>query len=269
MLSSPVGNYNINATGGADNNYTFNISSGVLEILPATLSLDIPDTVRPYNEVNPAVQIDYSGFKLEETDTVLNVLPSIIFEATTDSDVGSYSFYTSGGSAMNYILLHDTATLNVVPANALITISNLASEADGTPKEVTVVTEPANLNFIVTYNGETTAPSEPGSYQVQVTIDETNYVGEATATLVINSPNSIIDRGNLVEVHVYPNPATDKIFLSGKVHITGYQLINSLGKVILEGNGSSISVQNMTPGIYLIKTIADNRVVDLDRVVIK
>jgi hypothetical protein len=56
---------------------------------------------------------------------------------------------------------------------------------DGNPKSVTVTTDPANLNTVVTYNGLTNLPTAGGSYAVVATINENNYSGSVSGTLVI------------------------------------------------------------------------------------
>jgi rhamnogalacturonan endolyase len=61
----------------------------------------------------------------------------------------------------------------------------LAQAYDGTPKSVSVVTNPASLTVKVTYDGNTAAPTYPGSYAVVATINDPSYQGTANGTLVI------------------------------------------------------------------------------------
>lgn len=76
-------------------------------------------------------------------------------------------------------------TITVAKAIATVTLSNLSQSYDGTPRSVTVTTVPANLDVIVTYDGNASAPVYPGEHSVIATIDDDNYSGSANETLVI------------------------------------------------------------------------------------
>ena len=68
-----------------------------------------------------------------------------------------------------------------------VTLSNLSQTYDGTAKSVTATTTPSGLTVNLTYNGSTNAPTNAGSYTVIGTINDANYQGSATNTLVINN----------------------------------------------------------------------------------
>lgn len=76
-------------------------------------------------------------------------------------------------------------TLTIAKATATVTLGNLTSSHDGSPKAVSVTTTPANLAVSVTYNGNATAPSNVGNYAVVATVTDPNYAGTAGDTLVI------------------------------------------------------------------------------------
>ena len=52
----------------------------------------------------------------------------------------------------------------------------------------TATTKPGGLTVSVTYNGNATVPTAPGSYSVVATVSDTNYQGTASGTLIIQ-PN--------------------------------------------------------------------------------
>ena len=91
-----------------------------------------------------------------------------------------------GAPNVDFALTNDQAT-------ALVTLSNLTQQYDGTPKSVTVTTNPVGLSVTSTYTGisgtvygpSTTAPTNPGAYNVETTVTDPNYQGSATDTLVI------------------------------------------------------------------------------------
>ena len=58
---------------------------------------------------------------------------------------------------------------------------------DGQPQLASVTTVPDGLAVDVTYNGSATLPVATGSYVVAATVDDANYQGLASGTLVIKS----------------------------------------------------------------------------------
>ncbi|HVM49064.1 MAG TPA: kelch repeat-containing protein, partial [Candidatus Acidoferrum sp.] len=80
------------------------------------------------------------------------------------------------------------ALLDVMKASAAVTLSNLVQAYDGTAKSVSATTAPPGLAVIVTYNGSSAAPTNAGSYTVVALVNDLNYQGGATNTLVIEGP---------------------------------------------------------------------------------
>ncbi len=83
--------------------------------------------------------------------------------------------------------------------SATVTLSNFNQTYDGNAKTIGVVTNPANLNVVVTYNGSTSAPTNAGTYAVVATIDDANYQGSATGTLTIAKAAATVTLSNLVQ----------------------------------------------------------------------
>ena len=74
-----------------------------------------------------------------------------------------------------------------------------------------------------------------------------------------------------VEMTIYPNPAKDVINVKTNVQRYEYQLINSVGQVVMNGVLSGedvISVENINNGIYFLKVIANGEVT-VNKVVIQ
>ena len=75
-----------------------------------------------------------------------------------------------------------------------MTFDNLAFVYNGSPQSATAETNPPGLSVSFTYNGSSTAPTDVGSYTVVATINDPNYQGSATGTLVISAaPDSATD----------------------------------------------------------------------------
>jgi hypothetical protein len=87
----------------------------------------------------------------------------------------------------NYNTVLKEVSINVLKAQATVTLSNLSQDFDGTPKSVGTSTTPAGLSTVnVTYDGSAATPTNAGSYAVVATLDNPNYQAQATGTLVIN-----------------------------------------------------------------------------------
>jgi hypothetical protein len=70
---------------------------------------------------------------------------------------------------------------------------------------------------------------------------------------------------------IYPNPATDKLNIVTNAESYEYQLVNSVGQVVMSGssNGNTeLNVSGMNSGVYFIKVIA-NGSANIQKVVIK
>ena len=94
-----------------------------------------------------------------------------------------------------------TGTLTIAKAAAIVTLADLAHIYDGTAKSATATTDPAGLTMQITYNGSATAPSAAGSYAVTGTVNEANWQGTATGTLVIAKAAAIVTLADLA--HTY------------------------------------------------------------------
>ena len=60
---------------------------------------------------------------------------------------------------------------------------------------------PPGLTVTLTYDGSPNAPTNAGSYEVIGTVNELNYAGSATNTLVIAASNAPVSLGNLAAVY--------------------------------------------------------------------
>ncbi len=73
----------------------------------------------------------------------------------------------------------------ILPAMATVQVDNTSQEFDGTPKPVTVTTQPEGLETRVLYDNSPTVPSAIGTYQVEVAVSDKNYEGSVMASLDI------------------------------------------------------------------------------------
>ncbi|MEI6604225.1 MAG: LamG-like jellyroll fold domain-containing protein [Verrucomicrobiota bacterium] len=109
--------------------------------------------------------------------------------ATLPTAVGTYAITADfvADDTLNYSNLTAAPAGNFVIQKAVagITLDNLEQSYDGRAKSATVTTVPAGLQVSLTYDGTGTAPSAAGSYTVLASINDANYSGSASGTLVI------------------------------------------------------------------------------------
>ena len=111
---------------------------------------------------------------------------SITGNALTLDGAGTVVVRASQAGNSNYLAASGVEqSLIVAKAPATVILGNLTRMFDGQPKPVTATTSPPGKDVIVTYAGSSTAPSAVGSYAVVATIDDFNYQGSTTGTLVI------------------------------------------------------------------------------------
>jgi hypothetical protein len=78
-----------------------------------------------------------------------------------------------------------SGTLAVAKAVATVALGGLAQSFDGAPKPAAATTVPAGLAVGLTYDGAAAVPTAAGSYAVVATVNDANYTGTASGTLVV------------------------------------------------------------------------------------
>ena len=104
---------------------------------------------------------------------------------TAPTNAGSYTVLGTINDA-NY-QGSTSGTLAISKSAATVTLGTLAATYNGSPKAATYITSPAGLSVDLTYDGAPTAPTNAGSYAVVGTINNANYQGNASGTLVISA----------------------------------------------------------------------------------
>ena len=114
---SPVGTYPIKISKGSITNENVTYVDGMLTITKAPLTITAKDCSREQGHENPIFEIMYSGFKNNETESVLTRKPNITTSATTSSSPGAYDINVSGAEAENYSFNYIKGTLTVTENN--------------------------------------------------------------------------------------------------------------------------------------------------------
>ena len=97
----------------------------------------------------------------------------------------SYAFTFTPDDTTNYQSTTGLVSVTVNQAVATVTLGNLTATYDATAKAASVATTPEGLTVILSYNGEATAPTNAGTYEVVATINDTNYTGTKSELLTI------------------------------------------------------------------------------------
>ena len=84
-----------------------------------------------------------------------------------------------------------TGTMVIGKATGSIVLGSLSQTYDGSAKAATATTTPSGLTVSFTYNGSATVPTSAGSYTVVGTINDANYQGSATGTMVIEQGDEL------------------------------------------------------------------------------
>lgn len=213
---SDVGTYAITASGASDANYSFTYAPGVLTVNKATLIATAQNDSREYGADNPNAVFVYTGFKNSETDAVINTKATGTVNATTASDVGTYSITGADADDNNYTFTYVDGTLNVTKAMVTVTASN-QSRAYGASNPVMAVSYSgfkngqtnAILNTQATASTQADALSNVGTYVITAdgaaaTNYDFNYID---GLLTVNKAIVTVTAGNASRIYGDANPS--------------------------------------------------------------
>ncbi len=191
-------------TGADAGNYTLTQPSDLTaDITAATLTITATANTKIYDGTTSAAAIPTTS-GLQGSDTVSGLAETY---DTPDAGTGktlSVSAYTvnDGNGGNNYTVSTVTSTGGFIDkASGIVTLGSLSQTYDGTAKTATATTTPTGLAVTFTYNGSPTAPTDAGSYTVVGTINDANYQGSATGTLVIGKASGTVTLGNLSQTY--------------------------------------------------------------------
>jgi formylglycine-generating enzyme required for sulfatase activity len=164
-------------------------AGGTLTIAKASQSIAFNDPGPQLANATVSLSATGGGSGNPVTFAVASGPALITNEILSFSGAGNVTVTASQIGNANYeAALSVSRTFTVSKASATITLSRLHQVADGTPREVVVTTVPADLETVVTYDGEGDAPIAPGSYAVVATSADDRYEGSATGTLLVDDP---------------------------------------------------------------------------------
>jgi alpha-tubulin suppressor-like RCC1 family protein len=182
-----------------------------------------------------------------------------------NAGTASYAFTFTPDDTTNYKATTGMVSVTVHKAIATVTLGNLNASYDGTAKSASVSTTPKGLTTSLTYNGESAAPSDAGTYEVVATIDDANFAGTKSELLTI-APTPIAPTNFLAtqttnltaDLRWTPNT-------SGNAACTGFKISHKPSasetwmEYIVTSDSSTYSVSGLLPGtVYNFRIAALN-----------
>ncbi|MGK7393732.1 MAG: MBG domain-containing protein [Candidatus Cyclobacteriaceae bacterium M3_2C_046] len=186
-----VGEYVVSANID-EKNYLGSVS-GTLKIVPANVNITLSNLNQTYDGTTKSVGVSTNPPGIATVVTYNN-------SSNLPVNAGQYNVNVRVTNP-NYVGTK-SGLLVIEKQNANINLSQLVQTFDNDPKPISYSTEPNNLNVVVKYNGNATAPTAAGEYEVEANIVEPNYKGTKKATLTIQkSSNATVNISNLEQIY--------------------------------------------------------------------
>lgn len=235
---SPVGTYPIVIAQGSVDNEFVTYVNGTLTITKAPLTARAKSYTCKQGEEIPALGVEYSGWKLSETENVLTRKPTATTSATAQSAPGTYAIIVSGGEARNYDFNYVNGTLTITEADAILVTAKSYTRAYGEENPVLEYTvEGGTLMGEPTITCETTKLSPVGTYEIvlgkgSVTNPNVTFVN---GTLTIEKAYQTLTwEQNLLDIEQYTQAELTAEATSGlpvEYHVTDESVctVNTIG----------------------------------------
>ncbi len=188
--------------------------------------------------------------------TILQPTVSALSDTICDGET-----YTFGGQALSTGGTYTNTVTNAAGCDSVITLELSVRPAP----TVTITQAGANLaadggfatyqwqlngSDIATATNETYTATQNGNYTVVVT-DGNGCEGTAASITVTGV--GITTLASNISVELYPNPANDFIIVESTTTITGYEIRNVIGQLVLNGEyNGSINIQDLASATYLV-----------------
>ena len=208
VYGTTLGTAQLNATAPVPGSFVYTPAAGTVLNAGASQSLNVsftPDDATNYNGAAASVRITvlkapatltlsglghtYDGSAKAAgaaTDPAGLSGVSLTYDGspTAPTAAGTYTVVASLTHA-NYQSADATGTLTIAKAPATVSLAGLSQVYDGTARVVAATTTPGGLSVDVTYDGAANPPANAGSYAVSAVVNDQNYAGSVTDTLVV------------------------------------------------------------------------------------
>jgi hypothetical protein len=169
-----------------------------IRLMPKEIEITIADTFHVYDGLPKAATIITSQTGIN-TEIIYYDSKGDIIDPANIINAGRYAVSVEIISPNYTGKATGTLTIEKAPVG-LITVSDTVHIYNNTPKVPSITTIPAGLYYTVSYNGNTEAINA-GSYEVIVTVVDSNYKGADTVTMIINKAEATIVFDNILAAY--------------------------------------------------------------------
>ncbi len=162
--------------------------TGTMEILQPTAQIVLDDLTHVY---------DGSPKEVNVTTFPPNLEYEVTYDGNVDLPIESGTYAVEVEITEENFLGSKMGAMEILPSKAKISLEDLKQEYDGSPKAITVITDPPELVYRVKYDGSRDLPTEAGTYDVKVVIREDNYDGTKEADFLIAPDTAEVSIFNL------------------------------------------------------------------------
>lgn len=147
----------------------------------------------------------------------------------TGNEVGEYFIIPGAFISENFNVRYGLGKITFVPDTAVILADpvSMVQSYSGSGQQIALTTEPPNLELAITYDNDTILPVNTGVYNVDVSVVDSNYVGNETFTFEILPAEAIVEAGLTFIFAGDPLPGFSATF-SGFVNGEDETLVDSL-----------------------------------------
>ncbi|MBO2523390.1 MAG: hypothetical protein CW336_05980 [Bacteroidetes bacterium] len=129
------------------------------------------------------------------------------------------------------------------------------------------------VSYVVKRNGETVATVTEtqatdvievgGTYKYSVYAVNANGAMSAPTSTIVTVEFTGVEEAQNVNVNIYPNPTTGVLNVVTNANNYEYQIINSVGQIVMSGNANGKTTVNVSElsGVYFLRIIADGDVI--------
>lgn len=245
---SPVGTYDIVISNGSVSNNNVKFEKGTLTITKAPLTIKADDKQVKQFETLPVFTATYSGFKNNETESVLAKEPVLTCTATESSTPGSYEIIVSNADAENYSISYEKGTLTITDADLIIVTAKNYSRVYGeTNPEFDYIVNGGVLQGTPDIACAVTKTSDVGTYEIiisQGSISNSN-VQYVNGKLSVTAAPLTISVGSYTMRQGDPMPLFTATY-SGFRNNEGEEVLSVKPQFACEAN------ENSAPGTYKV-----------------
>ena len=245
---SPVGTYDIVISKGSVSNNNVKLEKGTLTITMAPLTIKADDKQMKHGESLPDFTATYSGFKNNETESVLKNKPIFTCTATESSAPDSYEIIVSNAEAENYSISYEKGTLTITDSDLVTVTAKSYTRLYGEMNpELDYIVSGGELQGTPDIACAATKISDVGTYDIiisQGSISNSN-VQYVSGKLTVTAAPLIISAGNYTLREGDPMPQFAATY-SGFRNYDGEEVLSSKPQFACEAD------ENSAPGTYKI-----------------